>query len=303
MNKKKIKKYSIYYLILWIVFLIGYLLTQRSDIEYRPNTIVLCAVIFYSYPVILCGYVIYHSKLSTWIRRICLIAYFSLMSLISIAVFFFMSTMPLEHKMNCGYLELRQSGFLTATKYSYAEPKAIFFMKSFTWDAAHDIHILESTHQTKFTLAEDQGDGIPRYQPQEHPEIAVRIYSYLIDGTMDDYQYKLTSAIALDYYQKNALRWDYEWSDSREGYLTFLIHDDDDLNQYADDLSAIIATAMQDPFYQSEVGYITLKMDYGTFFSLYFGDYIPFRKKGIPKDYYADPKNILALFEEKKAGY
>lgn len=113
-------------------------------------------------------------------------------------------------------------------------------------------------------------------------------------GATDDYEYQLTSNIALKYYKEHGLSWDYKYVGNYAGNIWFILHEDDDLEQYAYDVAAMIAEALKDPFYKDNVGGISIEIIDNGWNTLYFGDYQPFMKSDFTPDYYTAPQNVLA---------
>ena len=301
MSKKKLRKYSFYYLLLWIAYLICIIITRLTGLSVRPIVVLTFRLVAYFYPVIIIGYSIWNIKDEESFRNICFGIYLTAAFIITL-VFIIIRIIPLrmERGMECGYLQITDSSnFPEPDQYFYAEPTAFIFMEYFQWDAEHDIHFLEETYDTSFTLAEDKGDDINRYHSFEHPEIAVRIYYHELHGSIDDYQYQLTSNIARKYCQDQGLSWEYKQQGRYEGNICFILHDDD-LEYYALHLAAIITEALQDPFYKSNVGWISIELNENECETIYFGDYALFKVKGLPSDFYSESQNVLELLKKGK---
>jgi hypothetical protein len=292
MKKMSLKRWWLLYGFLLLSFLIIGKIAGLFHVVYRPVVIRLVQVIFYLFPAILLGNwlnSLFKRRRVWWV--ICM-TFYGVAVLFNMLLFLLFFYVPEERGMRCGYLELVQGNFLQASTRSYAEPKAIFFMRPFQWDPEHDIHILQYTYQMQFTLAEDQGDGINRYNPEGYPDLAVRIYFYNRDGVTSDFQYKLTSGIVLDYCKEHQLSWNYEMDDYYEGNMEILIDNNDNLEEYSADLAAIITKALEDPFFKSNQGWISVRIE-EEHSSLGFG--MPGR---VPVDFYADQEHILAKLKE-----
>lgn len=296
MTREKLKKWCCYYLLLWLVALICIGVTQLTGLSIRPIVELVFRLTAYFYPVSIMGYSIWNMKDEESFRNICFGIYLAVFFLITaVFILFVILPMKMERRMDCGYLQITDSSnFPDADIYFFAEPKALLFMEYFDWDVEHDIYILEYKYNTTFTVAENRGDGIKRYCPLEHPEINVRIYFYDEYGITDDYEYQLTSNIALKYYKEHGLSWDYKYVGNYAGNIWFILHEDDDLEQYAYDVAAMIAEALKDPFYKDNVGGISIEIIDNGWNTLYFGDYQPFMKSDFTPDYYTDPQNVLA---------
>lgn len=200
--------------------------------------------------------------------------------------------------MKCGYLQLTRGEFLQEAHPYYAEPKALIFMKRFDWDAEHDIHILKYQYGTDFSLAPEKGDRIRRYIPADNPEISVRIYYYDFEEITDDYKEKMLSKAFLDCSREHHMHREYVWGRFREGDISFVFHNRDDLESFSKDMALMIKEAMKKPFFEKNVGWLNIKLDNGNTKTSYFGDYIPFNQQNKPKDYYSDYKNIMNDFYE-----
>ena len=295
MTREKLKKWCCYYLLLWLGAFICIGVTQLTVLSIRPIVELVFRLTAYFYPVSIMGYSIWNMKDEESFRNICFGIYLAVFFLITVVfILFLILPMKMERRMDCGYLQITDSSnFPDADIHFFAEPKALLFMEYFDWDVEHDIYILEYKYNTTFTVAENRGDGINRYSPFEHPEIAVRVYFRDIYGIVDDYQYQLTSNIALKYYKEKGLLWEYRHVDDYEGNIGFIVKDDDNLEQYAQDLASMVAEALKDPFYKDNVGWLNIGVAENTWEMLAFGDYLPFKENGISPDFYSDDQNVL----------
>lgn len=294
---------------LWCISFIAYLcfclfvacgqyFGRQAELFYRPSVIVFLTFAGFAGAAIFIGRLVWYLCVYSTACKVlyCLACVFTAGILCLTLAF----RLPTEQKMDCGYLELRQGHFLDETEYSYAEPRYGLFMQYFVWDVPHEIHILESQYATEFTEAPSEGDGVRRYIPSAHPNIAVEIANYDVTGTIDDYQYQLTASYIFRYYRAHKLCWDYEEGRHYRGDTIFVLHKTDDLQAFAKDIAGMIAEAVQDPFYDTQVGWISVKSDteYAVEKGIYFGNYIPFLEKSLPPDYYADWENVLPVLQE-----
>lgn len=296
----------IYYILILVFYFVAKYVAGQHNWYFRPVIVSLFYTIFFLYPSIMIGLVILRHIKGKKVRKIGFILYFLVfVSACCIGVIMILAPTVEERRMKCGYIEIIESVWLDKSVITYAEPRALLFYESFEWDAEHEIRLLENEYNTTFTLSSYGENDFRLYYPKEHPELNIKICSYSADGVVTDYQYLLTNELVMQYYQEHNLSWDFSVNDSNNDYrkdTVFLIHDGDDMKKYADDLSNMVAVANKDKFYETNVGWLSVKFDNGKDGTLYFGNYIPFSEDGVSSDFYADRNNVLTALEKIKEG-
>lgn len=288
------------YGILWLLYFVGMGIAAYHGWQYRPVTLWIFGLLAGLGGAALLGGTLWKWIKRRWLRNTLLTLYVILLLMgAPLSLLMGAIRMPEEAVLPWGDLEIGQyQGFLEAREITYAHPRLGLFMEPFSWEAADDIRALEYTHSTTFTLAPDQGDGISRYTPEEHPQLAVRVYGVSRYGLTDDYQMKLTSQYAREVYEKEDMDWEYTGVGQYEGAMEFVVREEDDLEAYAADLAKIVARAVEDPFYEREVGYVqVMTEDAMKQRALYFGAHQPFIEEGKAPDTYAYPEAVLPVLE------
>lgn len=212
--------------------------------------------------------------------------------------------LPTEDNIGNVMIRVNVPHFLDESTYYYCDKVSFFARKEFVWDVERELGMMEQKYGTTFSEAPAQSDGVRRYVPNEHPEIAIRIYGYV--PWMDDYSSKLSYFSFRKYYEENHMT--REWStmsnygSGDDCYLSLTCTSEDDIEGFAEDAAKLIAYVMQDPFYEDHVGWLNCKFKNGdktwTRCALYFGNYVPFEKDGKAKDYYANPKYVVKAVQD-----